>query len=135
MLIKILGIALFLFSLNVYVRDDLTDIENEKVKKVTSLTNNFLKAERSEALSGGAGTVDKIGKNAFSHHFKNLSFEQRQDFLIGNAFFRKIWVASPSSTTSSDGLGLCIMLEHANPVILKMEEVTYLKKKNHYLQY
>ena len=106
MLIKILGVALFfLFSLNVYVRDDLTDIESEKVKKVTSLTNNFLKAERSEALSGGAGTVDKIGKNAFSHHFKNLSFEQRQDFLIGNAFFRKIWVASPSSTTSSDGLG------------------------------
>ena len=29
MLIKILGISLFfLFSLNVYVRDDLTDIEN-----------------------------------------------------------------------------------------------------------
>ena len=106
MLIKILGVALFfLFSLNVYVRDDLTDIESEKVKKVTSLTKNFLKAERSEALSGGAGTVDKIGKNAFSHHFKNLSFEQRQDFLIGNAFFRKVWVASPSSTTSSDGLG------------------------------
>ena len=48
MLIKILGVALFfLFSLNVYVRDDLTDIECEKVKKVTSLTNNFLKAERS----------------------------------------------------------------------------------------
>ena len=96
MLIKILGIALFfLFSLNVYPRDDLTDIENEKVKKVTSLTNNFSKAERSEI-------VDKIGKNAFSHHFKNLSFEQRQDFLIGNAFFRKIWVASPSSTTQTE---------------------------------
>ena len=95
----------FLFSLSGFVRDDLTVIEKEKVKKVTSLTTNFSKAERSEALSGGAGTVDKIGKNAFSHHFKNLSFEQRQDFLIGNAFFRKVWIASPSSTSSSDGLG------------------------------
>ena len=106
MLIKILSTVLFfLFITNVYVRDDLTEIEREKVKKVTTLTNDFSKAERSEALSGGAGTVNKIGKNAFSHHFKNLSFEQRQDFLIGNAFFRKVWIASPSSTTSSDGLG------------------------------
>ena len=106
MLIKILStVIFFLFSLSGFVRDDLTVIEKEKVKKVISLTTNFSKAERSEALSGGAGTVDKIGKNAFSHHFKNLSFEQRQDFLIGNAFFRKVWIASPSSTTSSDGLG------------------------------
>ena len=106
MLIKILSTAIFfLFSLSGFVRDDLTVIEKEKVNKVTSLTTNFSKAERSEALSGGAGTVNKIGKNAFSHHFKNLSFEQRQDFLIGNAFFRKVWIASPSSTTSSDGLG------------------------------
>ena len=75
MLIKILSTAIFfLFSLSGFVRDDLTVIEKEKVKKVTSLTTNFSKAERSEALSGGAGTVNKIGKNAFSHHFKNLSF-------------------------------------------------------------
>ena len=106
MLIKIFSVALFfLFSLNGYTRGDLTDLEKEKVYKATALTNNFSKAERSEALSGGAGTVNKIGKNAFSHHFKNLSFEQRQDFLLGNAFFRKVWIASPSSTTSSDGLG------------------------------
>ena len=106
MLIKISGVVLFfLITLNVYTRDDLTDLEREKVARVTSLTTDFSKAERSEALSGGAGTVDKIGKNAFSHHFKTLSFEQRQDFLIGNAFFRKVWIASPSSTTSSDGLG------------------------------
>ena len=106
MLIKIFSVALFfLLSLNSYSRDDLTVLEKEKVAKVVSITKNFSKAERSEALSGGAGTVDKIGKNAFSQHFKNLSFEQRQNFLIGNAFFRKVWVASPSSTTSSDGLG------------------------------
>ena len=63
MLIKILSTAIFfLFSLSGFVRDDLTVIEKEKVKKVTSLTTNFSKAERSEALSGGAGTVNKIGK-------------------------------------------------------------------------
>ena len=106
MLIKISGLVLFfLITLNAYTRDDLTDLEKEKVARVTSLTKDFSKAEKSEALSGGAGTVDKIGKNAFSHHFKTLSFEQRQDFLIGNALFRKVWIASPSSTTSSDGLG------------------------------
>ena len=106
MLIKIFIVSFFfLFSSNAYLRDDLTELEIEKVSNVIALTNNFSKAERSEALSGGAGTVDKIGKNAFSHHFTNLSFEQRQDFLIGNAFFRKVWIASPSSTTSSDGLG------------------------------
>ncbi len=106
MLIRLFVVSLFfLFSLNAYLRDDLSELEKQKVDKVLSLAADFSRAERSEALSGGAGTVDKIGKNAFSHHFKNLSFEERQDFLIGNAFFRKVWIASPSSTTSSDGLG------------------------------
>ena len=63
MLIKIVSTVLFfLFITNLYVRDDLTDLERAKVKKVTTLTNDFSKAERSEALSGGAGTVNKIGK-------------------------------------------------------------------------
>ena len=76
-----------------------------RVNNVIKLTTNFDKPERSESLSGGAGTVDKIGKNAFSHHFTTLSFEERQNFLIGNGFFRKLWIAAPSSTISSDGLG------------------------------
>ncbi len=86
-------------------RDDLTYNEIKKVNKVLKLATKFNKAERSEALSGGAGTVNKIGKNAFSHHFTTLTFEDRQNFLIGNAFFRKLWIAAPSSTVSSDGLG------------------------------
>ena len=56
-------------------------------------------------MSGGAGTVEKTGKNAFSHHFTTLSYEDRQNFLIGNGLFRKLWVAAPASTVSSDGLG------------------------------
>ena len=69
------------------------------------LTTDFTKAERSEALTGGAGTVEKIGKNSYSHHFTTLTFEDRQNFLIGNGLFRKLWIAAPSSTISSDGLG------------------------------
>ena len=57
-------------------RDDLTYDEKKKVNKVLKLTTNFNKAERSEALSGGAGTVNKIGKNSFSHHFTTLTFEE-----------------------------------------------------------
>ena len=76
--------------------------------EIQKLSESFFEKsgyERSEALSGGAGTVDKIGRNAFSHHFTTLSFEDRQNFLIGNGFFRKLWIAAPSSTISSDGLG------------------------------
>ncbi len=89
----------------VFSRTDLSNDELIRVNNVLKLTTNFNKPERSESLSAGAGTVDKIGKNAFSHHFTTLSFEQRQKFLIGNGFFRKLWIAAPSSTISSDGLG------------------------------
>src|SRR3546814_8564530 len=34
-----------------------------------------------------------------------MSFKRELDFKIGNGLFRKLWVSSPSSTTSSDGLG------------------------------
>ena len=86
-------------------RSDLNSEDYNKVRKVLRLTTDFTKAERSEALTGGAGTVDKIGKNSYSHHFTTLTFEDRQNFLIGNGLFRKLWVAAPSSTISSDGLG------------------------------
>ena len=96
----------FLICIDVIqARTDLNFNELERVKKVIKPTSNFLKAERSEALTGGAGTVSKVGKNAYSHHFTTLSFEERQNFLIGNGFFRKLWIAAPSSTISSDGLG------------------------------
>ncbi|MEL6374566.1 MAG: di-heme oxidoredictase family protein [Pseudomonadota bacterium] len=56
---------------------------------------------------GGAatskGSVDN--RNAFSHASATLSFAREFDFKIGNAIFRKLWVSSPASTRSSDGLG------------------------------
>ena len=49
------------------------------------------------------GSTDN--RNAFSHASGNLSFSKEFDFKIGNAVFRKLWVSSPASTGSSDGLG------------------------------
>jgi CxxC motif-containing protein (DUF1111 family) len=65
------------------------------------------KPHPSEALPGGAATAKQSVNtpNAFSHSSGNLRFAQEFDFKIGNAVFRKLWVSSPSSTKSSDGLG------------------------------
>ena len=61
----------------------------------------------SEALPGGAATSKRsvLNRNAFSHASGNLGFAKEFDFKIGNAVFRKLWVSSPASTKSSDGLG------------------------------
>lgn len=42
---------------------------------------------------------------AFSNPSATLSLERKLDFLVGKSLFEKLWVASPSSTTASDGLG------------------------------
>lgn len=42
---------------------------------------------------------------AFSTPSATLTLEQKLDFLVGKSLFEKLWVASPSSTTASDGLG------------------------------
>ncbi|MGH1428110.1 MAG: di-heme oxidoredictase family protein [Arenicella sp.] len=55
--------------------------------------------------AGGLTHQKKINQDAFSHASANMSFERELDFKIGNAFFKRIWVSSPSTTQSSDGLG------------------------------
>ena len=73
---------------------------------VVKPTSNFAAAEAYEALPAGALTHQKqLNQNAFSHASANMSFERELDFQIGNAFFRRLWVSSPASTTTSDGLG------------------------------
>ena len=63
--------------------------------------------EPGEGLPGGAATAraSTNNRNAFSHASGNLSFSAEFNFKIGNAMFRKLWVLSPASTRSSDGLG------------------------------
>lgn len=54
---------------------------------------------------GQATSLKPLNASAFSHPSANMRFERQLDFRVGDGIFRKLWVSSPSSTTSSDGLG------------------------------
>ena len=88
------------------VRSDLTPEDLARVRAVTAPTTDFSRAENFEGKPAGAGTTTfAVNADSFSHFLGNLSFEQEEQFKLGNALFRKIWVSSPSSTQASDGLG------------------------------
>lgn len=103
-------IALFaggmVFAQDVALRSDLTAEDLARVQAVTRPTADFSKPEGSENRPAGKGTTTfSVNGDSFSHFLDNLSFEQEEQFKLGNALFRKIWVSSPSSTQASDGLG------------------------------
>lgn len=59
-----------------------------------------------ESPGGGATTRQRIDTpDAFLYPSHGLSIDEEVRFKIGNAVFRKLWVAAPSSTRGSDGLG------------------------------
>ncbi|KRA50509.1 di-heme oxidoredictase family protein [Devosia sp. Root635] len=88
------------------VRADLTAADLVRVRAVTAPTTDFSRAENFEGKPAGKGTTTfAVNADSFSHFLDNLSFEQEEQFKLGNALFRKIWVSSPSSTQASDGLG------------------------------
>jgi len=88
------------------VRGDLTPEDLARVRAVTAPTTDFSAPEKFELLPAGATTNRKlVNRDSFSLFSQNLSFEDQERFALGNGFFRKVWVASPSSTQSSDGLG------------------------------
>ena len=88
------------------VRQDLSAEDLARVRAVTAQTTDFSRPENFEQLPGGAATTRKrVNQDAFSFSQANLSFAQEESFKLGNALFRKLWVASPSSTQASDGLG------------------------------
>ena len=62
-------------------------------------------AEPGVELSGGSTTVFNAGPNAFGMPLANISRLNRRAHVVGNSFFNKNWVFSPSSTTARDGLG------------------------------
>ena len=87
-------------------RTDLTTEEQARVQQNTQPTKAFAQAEPYEAMAGGAATSrKKVNRNAFSQPSANLTFAEQQQFALGNALFRKLWVTSPASTHASDGLG------------------------------
>ncbi len=58
-----------------------------------------------DGLLAGAATSRRLDMTAFSQPSANMTFERQLDFRVGDGIFRKLWVPSPSSTKSSDGLG------------------------------
>ncbi|MBL0371767.1 c-type cytochrome [Rhizobium sp. KVB221] len=87
-------------------RTDLSAAEKIRVETVTRAAGAFADAERYEAMQAGATTsIETPDRLAFSHFSANLPKQDEMRFRLGNALFRKLWVASPSSTQASDGLG------------------------------
>ncbi|MBL4811819.1 MAG: thiol oxidoreductase [Rhodobacteraceae bacterium] len=83
-----------------------TDAETARIAAITALTTDFSQGERFEGLPAGGATVRvRPNANAFSIPSENIGLEGRMEFALGNGFFRKLWVSSPASTISSDGLG------------------------------
>ncbi len=68
----------------------------------TTATGNS--SEKPVRIGGDTTVFDKSG-NAFSLPARNLGILRRDNFFIGNAFFRQPWVSAPASTTARDGLG------------------------------
>ncbi len=67
---------------------------------------DFSAPEAFEENSAGAATVRaRKTADAFSQSSANMPFAHEMDFKLGNALFRKTWVAAPASTLASDGLG------------------------------
>ena len=94
------------FAQDQAIRTDLTPEDLARVVAVTAPTTDFSKPETSENKPAGKGTTTfDANADSFSHFLDNLSFEQEEQFKLGNALFRKVWVSSPSSTQASDGLG------------------------------
>ncbi len=87
-------------------RDDLNGKDRRRVEAVTAPASGFEKPEAFEVMQGGAGTSTKIvNRDAFSQSGANLTFAEEEQFKLGNALFRKLWVSTPASTKASDGLG------------------------------
>lgn len=83
-----------------------TAAEQARVTAILAPPTDFTALEPFEAKSAGAATTRaRTNADAFSQSSDNISFDREMQFKLGNALFRKTWVASPSSTLASDGLG------------------------------
>jgi CxxC motif-containing protein (DUF1111 family) len=83
-----------------------TPDEAARIATALAPVTDFSKPEAFEANPAGAVTVRATGTaDAFSQFSANMPFEDEMRFKLGNALFRKTWVAAPASTLASDGLG------------------------------
>lgn len=80
--------------------------ETARIATVLQPPADFTTTEPFEVMQAGSATVRaRPNADAFSQSSANMPFEDEMGFKLGNALFRKTWVASPSSTAASDGLG------------------------------
>ena len=83
-----------------------TKDEAARIAVATALPSGFDTPQPFEELPAGAATVRaRTDADAFSQPSGNIDFERELDFKVGNGLFKKVWVAAPSSTQASDGLG------------------------------
>ncbi|WP_138468981.1 di-heme oxidoredictase family protein [Poseidonocella sp. HB161398] len=83
-----------------------TAAEAERIAAVTVPATGFDRPEPYEGNPGGASTVPALATDrALAQPSAGMAPERELDFVLGNALFEKLWVASPSSTRASDGLG------------------------------
>ncbi len=83
-----------------------TEAEAARIAAVLAPTTDFTAPEPFEAKPAGAATVRlRPTPDAFSQFSGNMPFDRQMNFNLGNALFTKTWVAAPSSTLASDGLG------------------------------
>ncbi|MEQ8331880.1 di-heme oxidoredictase family protein [Nisaea sp.] len=82
------------------------EMERDRIARITTPTSDFSRPEKYETMQAGAATHRKrVNGDAFSHPSANMAFDRRLYFEIGDGIFKKMWVSSPASTQSSDGLG------------------------------
>ncbi|TGN53727.1 c-type cytochrome [Paracoccus liaowanqingii] len=83
-----------------------TPDETARIRAVLAPPADFTAPEAFEDRPAGAATVRaRDTTDAFSQSSATMPFANEMDFKLGNALFRKTWVASPASTLASDGLG------------------------------
>ncbi|PIE06756.1 MAG: thiol oxidoreductase [Rhodobacterales bacterium] len=83
-----------------------TEAEAGRIAGVLAPVQDFTRSERFEARPAGAATrMGADGPDAFLHPSANMDDIRGLDFEVGRSLFEKLWVAAPSATTASDGLG------------------------------
>lgn len=83
-----------------------TAAEAARIAAATAGPAGFAAAEPFEARPAGAATdFGTAARTALSQPSANMDTTRGLDFELGRALFEKLWVAAPTATTASDGLG------------------------------
>lgn len=85
-----------------------SEAEAARIAAVLAPPTDFTRPEPFEALPGGSGTLRgeaARGRMAFATPLPGMTPQSELDFHLGAALFGKLWVAAPSTTRASDGLG------------------------------